>query len=224
MLYVDGRLVDWVHAGMRAGNKSPVYIARKDWQGRDDIMYFRGAIDDVRMYDRALSRAEVLALYHEDGYDNHPLITAARHGWLDATTNALQSGAKINVQDADCSTALSHAADLGHIEIVEFLLANHTDVNIANGQRLTPVHLAARSGHHDVLSLLLAAKGNVTNITKDGRTPLHLAVAYGRLKVVTLLCNAGAYRNALDANGNTAAEVAKSMKWRGVAKYLRQTR
>jgi large repetitive protein len=31
-------------------------------------VYYSGALDDIRLYDRALTASEVLALYHEDGW------------------------------------------------------------------------------------------------------------------------------------------------------------
>ncbi|HEX7023906.1 MAG TPA: LamG domain-containing protein [Gemmatimonadales bacterium] len=65
-LYLDGIRQDavdasfWTHAGQ------PLHIGRKGTDERR--FYFRGAIDDVRLYDRALAGEEVLELFREGGF------------------------------------------------------------------------------------------------------------------------------------------------------------
>jgi hypothetical protein len=64
-LYIDGKLVDsvrhtvWVHAD------EPIHIGRKGTP--EPYFFFRGAIDDLRVYDRALSAEEVRVLRDEGG-------------------------------------------------------------------------------------------------------------------------------------------------------------
>ena len=67
-LYVDGVLQDSVtHAGRRHATE-PIYIGRT---GTPEACFFvRGAIDDVRVYNRALGSAEIAALYRENGFVN----------------------------------------------------------------------------------------------------------------------------------------------------------
>jgi GNAT superfamily N-acetyltransferase len=65
-LYVDGELQDSIRDAMRAHGDEPIYIGRK---GTEEPYFFvRGAIDDVRMFNRALDASEVDALYCERGY------------------------------------------------------------------------------------------------------------------------------------------------------------
>jgi len=66
-LYLDGMLQDvtrhrfWTHA------TQPLHIGRK---GTDEgCFFFKGAIDDVRIYDRALTPLEIAALCHEGGFE-----------------------------------------------------------------------------------------------------------------------------------------------------------
>jgi ribosomal protein S18 acetylase RimI-like enzyme len=74
-LYVDGesrrpvthRL--WVHP------EEPVYIGRKGTP--EPYFFFHGALDDVRMYNRALDSEEVLALFGEGGYQKARDVPAA---------------------------------------------------------------------------------------------------------------------------------------------------
>lgn len=50
-------------------------------------------------------------------------MLAVSHGRLDMVQLLLQSGADVNIQDEDGSTALMCAAEHHHIEIVKLLLA-----------------------------------------------------------------------------------------------------
>ena len=67
-LYIDGRLQDTVtHAGRQHATE-PIYIGRK---GTPEPHFFtRGAIDDVRIYRRALGASDIVALYREKGFVN----------------------------------------------------------------------------------------------------------------------------------------------------------
>lgn len=72
-LYINGQLVDEQTAGFNAlngkkesirtlyGNQNP--ITRGDASGQEDLDLFAGAIDDVRLYNRALSEAEIEKLF-----------------------------------------------------------------------------------------------------------------------------------------------------------------
>jgi hypothetical protein len=72
-LYVDSELHDLRQA---VGNVAYINEARfkighcdnADW-GPDDIYYFNGSIDDLRIYDRSLSEEEIQELYHEEGWE-----------------------------------------------------------------------------------------------------------------------------------------------------------
>lgn len=65
-LYLDGVRHDSVDAGFRTHAEQPLHIGRKGTAER--YFYFRGAIDDVRLYDRALAGDEVLELFREGGF------------------------------------------------------------------------------------------------------------------------------------------------------------
>jgi len=65
-LYIDGELQDTVTHRMWTHPTQPVHIGRK---GTDEAwFFFRGAIDDVRIYDRALDAAEIRELLHAGGW------------------------------------------------------------------------------------------------------------------------------------------------------------
>lgn len=56
-------------------------------------------------------------------------MLAVSHGRLDMVQLLLESGADINIQDEDGSTALMCAAEHHHIEVVKLLLA-HPDCDL----------------------------------------------------------------------------------------------
>jgi concanavalin A-like lectin/glucanase superfamily protein len=65
-LYVDGVLHDRVEHALRTDDTQPLHIGRKGTKER--YFFFQGAIDDVRIYGRALSIEEVGALLGEGGW------------------------------------------------------------------------------------------------------------------------------------------------------------
>ena len=65
--YVNGNLETTSDLASRATNtqlSSKFVIGRRNLQATSDLKFFQGLIDDVRIYDRALSAAEVQALYN----------------------------------------------------------------------------------------------------------------------------------------------------------------
>jgi hypothetical protein len=54
-----------------ANNSAPIIIGRTNPVGicgTSDFFYFPGDIDDIRIYNRALTEAEIQALYQEGGW------------------------------------------------------------------------------------------------------------------------------------------------------------
>ena len=65
-LYVDGTLQDSARDAQRVHPDELLYVGRKGTP--EPYFFFRGAIDDVRVYDRALTAEEVKRLHGERGY------------------------------------------------------------------------------------------------------------------------------------------------------------
>ena len=66
ILYLDGIRQDSVEAGFWTHPDQPLHIGRKGTI--EPCFFFRGVIDDVRLYDRALSDREVTELFTEGGF------------------------------------------------------------------------------------------------------------------------------------------------------------
>ncbi len=81
-------------------------------------------------------------------------------------------------------TPLHYAAEMGHMAVVELLLANEADVNARSQNGATPLHAAVLSGKKDVLELLLANGANYDEHDNDGMTPLHYAAENGNREIV----------------------------------------
>ena len=70
-LYMDGVLYDQAEAPFPPHPQEPVYVGRKG-SGEPDF-YFKGAIDEVRIYTETLSPEAILALTREKGWRPPPL-------------------------------------------------------------------------------------------------------------------------------------------------------
>jgi hypothetical protein len=66
-LYVDGLLHDMGEHRLWTHDAQPMHIGRKGTP--EPSFYFHGAIDDVRVYDRALTDDEVRELLHDGGWE-----------------------------------------------------------------------------------------------------------------------------------------------------------
>ncbi len=93
----------------------------------------------------------------------------------------------ISSKDHLGKTPLHCAAEEGHKNVAELLLAKGADVNAKTDYGLTPLHEAAWHSHKDMAKLLLANKADVNAKAKDGDTPLHYAVVEANKDVAKLL-------------------------------------
>lgn len=108
------------------------------------------------------------------GWSN--LTTAAWRGDADGVRSLLRRG-DVNWIDADGRTALSHAAERGHLAVISALLGAGADADARAKNGYTAIVWAARRGHAAVVEALLAA-GADPNVTSAGdETVLMHAVA-----------------------------------------------
>jgi ankyrin repeat protein len=88
-------------------------------------------------------------------------------------------------------TPLHLAAEKGHKDIVELLLAKGADVNARNFTGKTPLQVAAVNGWKKVVELLLAHKADVNLPDNHGVTPLLWAEQSGKKDIAELLRQRG---------------------------------
>lgn len=91
-----------------------------------------------------------------------------------------------------CCTPLHIAAEVGAVEVCEFLIANGGDINDRNEDCDTPLHFAARAGKAGVCACLLAHGAEPNPRTKRGATLLWLAARAGYSTVCDVLLSHGA--------------------------------
>ncbi|KAJ5359300.1 uncharacterized protein N7496_011713 [Penicillium cataractarum] len=135
---------------------------------------------------------------------------AAYFGIQEAVKAFLDEGLP-DIKDSDGRTPLSWAAEKGHENVVELLLAKAgIDVNSAGKTGLAALSFAAENGHAEIVKMLLMIKSiDVNQRDSYGRTPLLWAAIKGHERVVgILLAAAGIKVNSKDEDGWTALSYA----------------
>ena len=85
------------------------------------------------------------------------LFYYAKHGYLAEVQNRLLDGANVTAAKDNGCTPLFIAAQNGHKEIVQLLLAvPGININAAKDNGCTPLYIAAEKGHKEIVQLLLA--------------------------------------------------------------------
>jgi ankyrin repeat protein len=130
------------------------------------------------------------------------LFQAVRNGDLGSLRKNVSS-INIETRGARGATLLMHAAALGNVETVRFLIDSGADINAKNDLGATALLWAARDP--DKARLLIEHGADVNVQSKQGRTPLMLAALRdGGSDIVALMLAKGAKVNAADGVGDTA--------------------
>ncbi len=147
------------------------------------------------------------------------LVAAARDGELARVQALLSSGAEVDAQDDEGSTALMFAALRGDSAMVEALLAAGADPNLKDANGETALLLGAGRGVEIVRSLLAA--GADPNLKDgEGQTAL-LVAAETQAETVRLLLESGADVHHRDDFGVSALTIAEASGSSEIASLLR---
>jgi ankyrin repeat protein len=143
------------------------------------------------------------------------LRSAASRGDLARVSALLEAGTDVNAKSEYGATALSYAADKGHLDVVKLLLARGAEVDPEDSfYHSTPITWAGYNGHVEVVKALLEAgadagsavmmainrgKGEVVRaVATSGKVPLEslsgalaMAQTAGKPEIVKLLEEAG---------------------------------
>ena len=128
---------------------------------------------------------------------------AAEDGDIKRVKQHLVEGVDVNAIYKDGWTPLHMAAEGGHREIVDLLIAKGADINATagaggDGEGWTPLHEAAEGGHKKVVELLILKGADINVKNGDGRTPLDLAIKHKNAEIADILRKHG---------GKTGAEL-----------------
>ncbi|XP_022906707.1 ankyrin repeat domain-containing protein 17 isoform X2 [Onthophagus taurus] len=120
-----------------------------------------------------------------------PLMEAASGGYVEVGRVLLDKGADVNATPVPSSrdTALTIAADKGHVRFVELLLCRGASVEVKNKKGNSPLWLAANGGHLSVVELLYNLNADIDS--QDNRKVSCLMAAFrkGHVKVVKWMVN-----------------------------------
>lgn len=148
---------------------------------------------------------------YEYGATNHPLLKAARHGYMDMALYLLDQGANINVKDWKGNSALSLAVWEGKIEMAKFLVTKGIDVDARNEHNWNALMQAIHQGHQELVEILIEKGSDVNAVDEEqGATPLILAAHFCLERIAKLLLENGADKTMKNKKGETAADTART--------------
>jgi ankyrin repeat protein len=78
----------------------------------------------------------------------------------------------VDQNDSRGQTALSLAAENGHVEVVTMLLKVQANIEVQDKYGQAPLIYATENGHVDVVNVLLKAQANIEVQDEYGRAPL----------------------------------------------------
>jgi ankyrin repeat protein len=176
------------------GGQTPLQLAEKQKHSEIAELLKKLGAEEVKEYDRELDES---------------LLQAISEGDIDEVKSLISEGANIYTRQWG-GTTLHIAAQVGHKQIVELLIATGANVDAKDVADNTPMHCAASGGHRDVVELLFVKGANINAMQAQGWTPLHEAVRWGHKNVTELLINKEANVNVKDRDGRTPLWYAKA--------------
>jgi len=112
---------------------------------------------------------------------------------LDVAELLIAKGADVNAKETSTGrTPLYRAVEIGHTQIVGFLIDKGADVNTKDNEGQTPLHGACKLGYKQMVELLIAKGADINAKDNKGQTALSLANEQGRTEIVELLKKRGA--------------------------------
>lgn len=151
-------------------------------------------------------------LENRDNEGMTALCWAARRGYTEIAQQLLEAGSFVDTPDLTYKvTPLMYACFEGHFMTARRLLQAGADINKTNKDGGTALHNAAYSGVPDLVELLLVNGAKVNVQIYNGYTPLMYAIHSGNREVVAMLMEFGANANLRNAEGDTAADIARSL-------------
>lgn len=177
--------------------------------------------------------AAVLALYHGHSDVAKAILEARPVLDVHAAATVGDLGRVRELVEADPGCIASYSADgfpplglaayLGHLAIVDYLLAKGADVNQVSKTRgrLTALTGAVSSGHRDVVGRLLDAGADPNHWYQGGLTPVLEAAFGGNVPILELLVAHGGDLTAETEQGKTAIALAEANQHPEAVEWLR---
>lgn len=131
------------------------------------------------------------------------LFAAADRNCVDLAGQLLDQGASVDARDRLGARPLSHAAQAGHLGMVDLLLQRDAPINARNLAGSTALFAAAERGQTAVVQRLIDRGADIGLNGRSGISPVAAAAFAGRASLVKLLLEHGADGQAPDDTGKT---------------------
>jgi len=126
----------------------------------------------------------------------------------------------INVSTSAGLTLLHCAADMGHLEMVQYLVEHEAQIMPRDDDGMTPLHLACMGGHVECVEYLIE-EGSYWNTRDDeGMSPFLMAAKEGNVELASILIDIGANVHVRNDLGNTAMHLACESGSMDMTKFL----
>jgi ankyrin repeat protein len=157
-----------------------------------------------------------------EGRAEGSLHEAAMNGKLEKAKALIQAKPDLVFSHASYAdrTPLQFAAEYGHKDVAELLLANKAEVEAKSYGGWTPLLNAVFGGHKDLVELLLTNKANINYQEDAGRSPLHVAAENDCTEIAVLLLANGADVNAKNRDGLTPLHIAVALGYKDLVELL----
>jgi len=162
------------------------------------------------------------AVIAPSGRGEGSLHEAALNGKLEKAKALLKADPDLvsNQESYASQSPLHMAAEYGHKDVTELLLANKANIEAEAYGGWTPLLNAVFGGHKDLVELLVANKANVNVKEEAGRTPLHVAAENGYTDIAALLLASKADVNVKNREGQTPLYIAAAQGYNDMVMLL----
>ena len=138
--YIDGKLQGISNVAITTIDKAHLTFGAASYSWGSN-QYFKGKIDDIRVYNRTLDSSEVQALYHEGGYNGNNLPVSISNFVAFSKINKIEINFKTATENNNSKFIIQHSTesdsftDIGSIKAIGIGANNYvfTDDNPVNG-------------------------------------------------------------------------------------------
>ena len=165
------------------------------------------------------TKDQILDNFDTSRYRELLLINMARNDNVNVIEDILESGIHLDCSLKDSTTAISLAAKVGHINVIELLLKHGSLINGIQGN-IFPLYNAALGKNLNVIDYLLSKGANIDQTELNGVSSLSKATMKGNLDVVEFLWSKGAQIDSFDLDGTTPLIAAANLGYFEIVKFL----
>ena len=132
------------------------------------------------------------------------LHIASLRGQIEVVRLLLDSGADVNIPNANNDTVLHFAARSGNADIIKLILDKGMSVNLTSTQASTPVQLSPACNNPTAARAFVEVGATLNKTNKSDISPLMMAAYNGKLEAVRYLVKRGADINLCNNNKKSA--------------------